>query len=110
MTNFSDFNKYPHVVFASVALIDGKIVNWKVGKCRWSIKNIWHFTHPIWIFKHSEKVKIRTRSFVVKNGDEHDRAFGFRANTFFRRYPLHENFCLLKPYKENQENVGNSII
>ena len=96
--NHSDFNKYPHRVFASVVLVDGKIVNWKTGNTRWTKANYANFSQPYIVYDENVEITIRSKSFIVKNRKQHNHAFEVLASRFYSQFKLHEGYNLAKPY------------
>ncbi|MED1955115.1 hypothetical protein [Brevibacillus centrosporus] len=87
---------YPHKVYASVLLLDGKIYNWKIGQDHW---------------KHPHEVKMRYSDFdkldrmytqyawfEVNNDEEHNRAFEVLAREWFKQWEIHENHIGAKCY------------
>ncbi|HEX2868659.1 MAG TPA: hypothetical protein VHO03_16585 [Ignavibacteriales bacterium] len=85
--NCSDFNKYPHRIFANALLHEGKIIDWKTGSTRWEL------------LSYNPKVSLRTKSFVVKNDKEHSRVFNKDSEKFYRKFPIHPNFKGFMPYE-----------
>lgn len=98
METHSDFNKFPHRVFVSVILLKNKIVNWKVGNLRWT-KDTWHFSRqPGVVIKNEKKIKIFSRSFLVNNSQEHNKAFEVRAKQFLKKFKIHPKYIGMRPY------------
>ena len=97
-SNQSDFNVYPHRIFASVVLLDGKIISWKVANYRWTMKTIGCYNHPVAVYKNYKKIKVRTRSFVANNRDQHNGIFETTTKKFFKQFEIHEKFFGCKPY------------
>lgn len=94
----SNFNEYPHRVFASVILLDGKIVNWKSGQYRMTKKNLGLFNQPRIVHENFEKLEVRSRSFIVHNISEHNKAFEREAVQFYKQFKLYPGYNLMKPY------------
>ena len=97
-TNYSNFNEYPHRVFASVVLLNGEIINWKTGNYRWTKESIRSARMPKIAFDNWDKLEIRSRSFVVKNTEQHNRAFCIEAKNFYKQFPLPKNYDAMRPY------------
>ena len=96
--NVSDFNEYPHRIFASVVLLDGKIISWKVVNYRWTKENIGRYNHPYLVYANYTKIKIRTKSFIANNTDQHNKIFQHTVKKFFKQFKIHEKFDGIKPY------------
>ena len=96
--NRSDFNEYPHRVFASVILVDGKIVSWRTGNTRWTKDNYSSSNQPLIVYRN--KITIRSRSFMVKNREQHNNAFEILTKRFYRQFDLHKWYSsnMAKPY------------
>jgi len=94
----SDFNNYPHRVFANVVLIKGKIANWKTGDYRWTIKNFFMSHQPTNVYTNEKQVIIKSRSFIVRNREEHNKAFSERAVKFYRQFKFVKGYNLMRPY------------
>ncbi len=111
----TDLNKYPHRVFASVILLDNKIVNWKTGDCRWSKKNYTSSNQPLIVNVYDDKIVIRSkqslivydndknivvrsRSFIANTRQERNNIFEVKARKFYKQFKLYKGFRLMKPY------------
>lgn len=96
--NHSNFNTYPHRVFASAILIHGKIANYKIANHRWTKDNWFNNNQPSIVINNMERVKIASKSFLVRTPEEHNRAFTVKAKNFFKKYELIEGYNLIRPY------------
>ncbi|MFE4571377.1 hypothetical protein [Paenibacillus chitinolyticus] len=81
-------DEYPHEVYASVLLLDGKIYNWKVGNYFWS--------HPMEAkirmsdFDKFDRMEVKHTSFTVNNDFEHNLAFSLNAKQWYRQWEISE--------------------
>jgi len=100
-SNTSNFNVYPHLIFASVVLVDGKIANFKTGDIRWTRRNFLLSTQPRMVLKtHPKEVKIRSKQFRVNNLAEHQKAFKVFADRFFKKFKIHPQYQpYFRPYE-----------
>lgn len=80
---------YPHKVYASVLLLDGKIYNYKIGDSYWE--------HPTEAkmrysdFKNIDRMRVEHTFFEVNNDAEHNAAFEVLATDWFKQWAVHEN-------------------
>ena len=85
---------YPHTVYASVLLLDNKIINWKIGDRRWT--DIFSMTRrirrdrPFNINDYTGET-VESIGFEVNNSDEHDHAFAVLAKEWFKNWEVHPN-------------------
>jgi len=96
--DISNFDRYPHRIFASALLIDGKLVNWKVSNKRWTKSNIGCSNQPGYVLKNWDKIKIRSKSFIVNSSEEHSKVFEKKSVKFYKQFKLHPKYNLIKPY------------
>ena len=90
-------DEYPHSVFASVLLLDGKIESWKIGNP--AKKSPMDFS-AFWKLDRLEDYTSEFKEFVVNNSEEHEEVFHFLGHEWFRQWPIAENFHGSKPYLE----------
>jgi len=88
---YSDFNVYPHKIFANVVLVKGKIANWKTGSCRWTKENYFMSTQPDIVYQNEKDVTVRSRSFVVKNREKHNEVFSKQSVKFYKQFKYVRN-------------------
>ena len=98
LETISSFDEYPHRVFANVILVDNKIVRYQIGNYRYTKNSIWCHHQPRIVAENEEKIQIRSRSFLVHNRKEHNKAFEKDAVKFMKKYEIHENYEGSKPY------------
>ena len=96
--NSSNFNVYPHLVFASVVLVDGKIANWKTGNYRWTKETYCRSKQPCSVWGGNGKITVKSRSFLVHNQKEHQKAFNKKATKFYGKFDLVDGYNLIEPY------------
>jgi len=95
---WSNFNEYPHKVFASVLLLDGKIYNWKIKNSAW--------LHPSEVkmrysdFDKIDRMEVKWTSFTVNDRFEHSLAFQYHAVEWFKQFEISEHKIGGAPYKE----------
>lgn len=81
---------YPHRVYASVLLLDGKIYNYKIGQNHWE--------HPAEVkmrlsdFNKIDRMTVEYTYFEVNNDEEHNAAFEVLARDWFKNWEIHENY------------------
>lgn len=86
---------YPHIIYASVLLLDGKIENWKVGQYKWNdIGDICGH----WKMDRLNDYEIKTTLWKVNNDKEHRRVFNELAPKWFKQWKLADDFYGCKPY------------
>lgn len=80
---------YPHKVYASVLLLDGKIYNYKIGEDYWK--------HPLEVkmrfsdFEKIDRMTVEHTYFEVNNVEEHNAAFKVLAREWFKSWEIHED-------------------
>jgi len=89
---------YPHSVFASVILVDNKIMLWKVGEYTL------HSGYRIDLSKCSYEEK----EFVVNNDDEHNDVFEKLSKDWFRQWKMHEKHQGGTPF-DDEPKIGDTI-
>lgn len=98
MREWSNFNEYPHKVFASVLLLDGKIYNWKIKNTHWVDPQ--EVTMGYSDFDRIDRMEIKWTSFTVNNSFEHNLAFSYHAKEWFKQFEISEHHIYGAPYKE----------
>lgn len=88
--------KYPHKVYASVVLLDGKIYNWKVGQSCWN--SAYEAKVRFSDFDKLDKMIVRHTYWVVYSPEEHQKVFEKHAKEWFKKWQIHEDHVGEKPY------------
>ena len=86
---------YPHVVCASVLLLDGKIESWKVGQHKW---NAPFDAKTGWKMDRIGDYKTATTEWTVNTSAEHQAAFEKLAPEWFRQWKIADDLWGSKPY------------
>lgn len=93
MPHWSDI--YPHKLYASALLLDGKIENWKVVDYPWidiyGIKNYWKRDRM-------KDYTIVSQEWEVNNDKEHNDVFTMHAPKWFKQWELADDYRLASPY------------
>lgn len=100
MREWSNFNEYPHKVFASVLLLDGKIYDWKIKNTHWEDPN--EITMRISDFDKIPRMEVKWTSFTVNNDEEHNRAFEEDAREWYKQWEVSEHVLYCSPYGEDE--------
>jgi hypothetical protein len=93
MQHWSDI--YPHSIYASVLLLDGKIENWKIVN--------YPKTEPgmfsgFWKMDRLNDYTCEYKEFICNNSEEHNKAFTEWAEEWFKQWPIADDFVGWKPY------------
>jgi hypothetical protein len=86
---------YPHKVYASVILLDGKLYNWKVGQHAWLCPGEVKICFSD--FDKMNRMTVEHTFWEVGNPTEHNQAFD-QAKEWLKQWPIHENHVGAKPY------------
>lgn len=86
MTHWVD--TYPHKVYASVLLLDGKIYNYKIGQSFW--ENPLEVKMRYSDFEKIDRMTVEHTCFEVNNSEEHNTAFKVLAMDWFKNWEIHE--------------------
>ena len=89
--------QYPHMVYASVLLLDGKIENWKVGGYRKEIPGEWK---AYWKLDRLADYSAFSKAFEVNTPEEHEKVFNELAPEWFKQWPHADDYRLGKAYEE----------
>lgn len=92
-------NEYPHKVYASVLLLDGKIENWKVSGNSKKMPGDWS---SFWKLDRLNDYKVQFTEFVVNNAKEHNEVFEKLAPKWFGQWPIADDFVGSRPYREKK--------
>lgn len=92
---------YPHTVYASVLLKDGKITNWKIGQRRWehNMDMTRMFKLPFNLADY-EGETVESTSWEVNNDKEHNEVFESLAREWMKQWEVHEECNGNPPYRE----------
>lgn len=85
----------PYTIYASVLLLDNKIVNWKIGQRGWrTIPEAYMSGQPDIVFDNFGNENMRTEILEMecKTKDDHSKAFNEWSESFFRRWEIHPDF------------------
>jgi hypothetical protein len=88
-------DEYPHSIFASVLLLDGKIENWKVGG---HIKGVSDFS-GFWKMDRLNDYKAEHKEFIANTSEEHNRIFSVDSAEWFRQWQVAEDYKGFIPYE-----------
>lgn len=93
MMNQDHWGEKP-VVHASVLLLDGKIVNWKVGKKVWrTVMGAFWSRQFIWLMEvDGDRLSVDYLSFPCDTSEEISEVFEIKAPKFLSRYKFHEKY------------------
>ncbi|HZG16940.1 MAG TPA: hypothetical protein VE710_18270 [Candidatus Bathyarchaeia archaeon] len=80
---------YPHKVYASVLLLDGKIYNYKIGEYYWRFPGEVKMRYSD--IDKLDRMTVEHTFFEVNNDIEHNRAFDVLAPEWFKNWEVHEN-------------------
>ena len=93
---YSNFNIYPHYVYATAYLVNGELADYKIGNCEkiWGIRT---FRGSQWekeVYQHGFidkdwELTCEYEKIFVTNDEEHSRAFDFLCmwlDTSFKKY------------------------
>lgn len=87
--------QYPHMVYASVLLLDGKIENWKIGGYRKDVPLEWT---NYWKMDRIDDYCCFSKAFEVNTPEEHNRVFNELGHEWFKQWPHADDFKLMKAY------------
>jgi len=89
--------KYPHMVYASVLLLDGKIENWKVGGSIRANPLEWK---TYWKMDKLKDYKTASKGFEVNTQEEHNKVFDELAPEWFRQWDHADDYRLARAYED----------
>jgi hypothetical protein len=87
--------QYPHMVYASVLLLDDKIENWKIGGHKKDNPMEWT---NFWKMDRINDYTAECKGFEVNTPEEHEAVFIELAHEWFKQWPLADDYRLMKPY------------
>lgn len=90
---------YPHTVYASVLLLDDKIMNWKVGERKWkhNMDMTRRINRPFSLDDYVGEM-VESIGFEANNSEEHNHAFEVLAPEWFKQWEIDESLGN-PPYK-----------
>jgi hypothetical protein len=89
------YEQWPHMVYASVLLLDGKIENWKVGGSKKDEPMAWTI---FWKMDRLTDYKAISKGFEVNTPDEHAKVFDELAPEWFKQWPHADDYRLARAY------------
>jgi hypothetical protein len=97
-------SNYPKQISKSVLLLDGQIINWKIGTTIWrTVDDAFRSRQLVWLFfdiftNSPERLTVDSISKLVKDVEENNEFFECRK--WFTRYKIHEKYNkhMLRPY------------
>ncbi|MDP4158201.1 MAG: hypothetical protein Q8911_00355 [Bacillota bacterium] len=95
-------DEYPHSVFASVLLLDGKIENWKIGGHPKKHAGDWS---NFWKLDRINDYTVEHTEFIVNNQKEHNESFERLAPEWFKKWQIASEFIGSKPYREDVKRL-----
>lgn len=94
MTHWVD--TYPHDVYASVLLLDGKIYNYKIGQ------NHWEYPYEVKMrysdFWKIDRMQTQYVKWTVEDDEQHSQVFTEYARHWFKNWEIHEDHIGRKAY------------
>lgn len=91
---------YPHSIFASVLLLDGKIESWKVVDYP---KQTPGEFKSYWKLERFKDYTCESKEFICNNDEEHNLAFMKWAPNWFKQWPLADDYRGMEPYEAEEE-------
>jgi len=88
-------DNYPHKIYASVLLLDGKIESWKVGQSAW--RGIGSIT-AYWKMDRINDYEVKSACWLVYNSKQHNQIFSTDSANWFKQWPVADDFYGAKPY------------
>ena len=95
MTALHWLGTYPHIVCASVLLLDGKIEGWKVGQHKWDSPLD---AKAVWKEDRLKDYTTVTVEWAVDDSAEHMAVFERIAPEWFKQWGIADDFWGCKPY------------
>lgn len=93
---YSNFDKYPHYVFATAFLVDGKIADYKIGnkeRC-WGDRTFrgtsWEREVAQRLRKNDKNITCEYKKILVNNNEEHNEAFDNLEDWLFNNFKIYE--------------------
>lgn len=87
---------YPHEIYASVLLLDNKILQWEIGETYWVSPLSIYISPDMWSY--IDDLETKYISWTVHNSEEHNKVFQELAPEWFKQWEVHEMFRGFKPY------------
>ncbi len=100
---YSNFNIYPHYVFATAFLVNGKLADYKIGnyeRC-WGNRTFRgsQWENEVWehgFIKKDWELTCEYTKILVNNDDEHNKAFDDLEDWLFDNFKVYEKVSLNK--------------
>lgn len=95
---------YPLTLYANVLLVDGKIVNWKTGKHKWTEENVFNYRQPLnlcySLIDQPDRITVKSFKFTAKNSKQDDLFHSTISREFYMMFDLHEEYpkSMFKPF------------
>lgn len=90
-------DRYPHDLYASVLLLDGKIETWKVGQHPRETPGVFS---AFWKIDRLKDYTAQTQKWTVNNSQEHNDVFAVHAPAWFRQWPHSEDYVGFRAYDQ----------
>ncbi len=100
---YSNFNTYPHYVFATAFLVNGKLADYKIQNCErcWGLRTFrgrpWE--NEVWQHGFIDKdwnLTCEYNKILVNNDEEHDEAFNKLEDWLFDNFEIYEKVNLTR--------------
>jgi hypothetical protein len=95
---FADFNVYPHKVFASVLLLDGKIYNWKIKNTHWTTPMEVKMRYSDFPLIDEGRFTVEWTSFMTNNSEEHSLAFTTWSREWYSQWEVSDKKVGASPF------------
>ena len=99
---YSNFNIYPHYVFATAFLVDGKLADYKIGNTEryWGDRTFRGSSWENEVFKrlrnNDKGLTCEYNKVLVNNDDEHNKAFEKMEDWLFNNFKIYEKVSLTR--------------
>lgn len=94
---YNNFNEYPHYVFATAFLVNGKMADYKIGNSEryWGDRTFRgsHWENEVWehgFITHDWNLTCEYNKILVNNSDEHNAAFDKLEDWLFNSFKIYE--------------------
>lgn len=97
---YSNFNIYPHYVFATAFLVDGKLADYKIGNTEryWGDRTFRGSSWESEVFKrlrnNDKGLTCEYNKILVNNNNEHNKAFETLEDWLFNNFRIYEKVSL----------------
>ena len=86
-------DKYPHMLYTSVLLLDGKIENWKTDNRYWENPYV---ISGYWKIERMKDYKIQWIGWLVKNDEEHEKVFNELLHKWLKQWQYAKDYKLMR--------------